>query len=55
MVMYFTYDEEIKYEWSRVPHFYYNYYVYQYATGYSAAQALSRLILEDSKKCTSLY
>ncbi|AME09093.1 MULTISPECIES: oligoendopeptidase F [Gemella] len=45
----FEYDEEIKYEWSRVPHFYYNYYVYQYATGYSAAQALSRLILEDSK------
>ncbi|MGX7112759.1 oligoendopeptidase F [Gemella cuniculi] len=45
----FTYDEEIKYEWSRVPHFYYNYYVYQYATGYSAAQALSRLILENSQ------
>ena len=45
----FTYDEEIKYEWSRVPHFYYNYYVYQYATGYSAAQALSKLILKDSK------
>ena len=45
----FTYDEDIKYEWSRVPHFYYNYYVYQYATGYSAAQALSKLILEDSK------
>lgn len=45
----FSYDEEIKYEWSRIPHFYYNYYVYQYSTGYSAAQALSRLILEDSK------
>ena len=45
----FTYDEDIKYEWSRVPHFYYNYYVYQYATGYSAAQALSKLILADSK------
>ena len=45
----FEYDEEIKYEWARVPHFYYNYYVYQYATGYSAAQALSRLILADSK------
>ena len=45
----FTYDEDIKYEWSRVPHFYYNYYVYQYATGYSAAQVLSKLILEDSK------
>jgi len=34
---------------ARVPHFYYNYYVYQYATGYSAAQALSKLILKDSK------
>lgn len=30
-------DEEIKYEWSRVPHFYYNFYVYQYSTGYIAA------------------
>ena len=35
------------YEWSRVPHFYYNYYVYQYATGFSAARALSSLILEN--------
>ncbi|MBF0714634.1 oligoendopeptidase F [Gemella sp. GH3] len=45
----FIYDDEIATEWSRVPHFYYNYYVYQYATGFSAAQALSSLILEDSK------
>ena len=30
-------DKEIKYEWSRIPHFYYNFYVYQYATGYIAA------------------
>lgn len=45
----FIFDEEIKTEWSRVPHFYYNYYVYQYSTGFSAAQALSSLILEDSK------
>ncbi|QWQ38561.1 oligoendopeptidase F [Gemella sp. zg-570] len=45
----FEYDDEIQYEWSRVPHFYYNYYVYQYATGFSAAQALSSLILEDNK------
>ncbi len=30
-------DEEIKYEWERIPHFYYNFYVYQYATGLSAA------------------
>lgn len=44
----FVYDDEIATEWSRVPHFYYNYYVYQYATGFSAAQALSSLILEDS-------
>lgn len=44
-----VYDEERKYEWSRIPHFYYNYYVYQYATGFSAAEALSSLILEDEK------
>ena len=35
-------DEEIGLEWSRIPHFYYNYYVYQYATGFSAAAALSK-------------
>ena len=37
-------DPEIKYEWSRIPHFYYNYYVYQYATGFSAASALAHKI-----------
>lgn len=36
--------EEIKYEWSRIPHFYYNYYVYQYATGFSAATLFSQTI-----------
>ena len=40
-------DEEIGLEWSRIPHFYYNYYVYQYATGFSAATALSKQILEE--------
>ena len=35
-------DDRIALEWARIPHFYYNYYVYQYATGYSAAIALSR-------------
>lgn len=40
-------DEEIKYEWSRIPHFYYNFYVFQYATGFSAAVALSQSILEN--------
>ena len=39
-------DEEIGLEWARIPHFYYNYYVYQYATGFSAATALSKEILD---------
>lgn len=41
-----TVDEEIDIEWARVPHFYRDFYVYQYATGFSAAVALSRRILE---------
>ena len=40
-------DEQIGLEWARIPHFYYNYYVYQYATGLSAATALSKQILEE--------
>ena len=40
-------DEEIAYEWMRIPHFYTPFYVYQYATGYSAAVALSAKILKD--------
>lgn len=40
-------DEEIGLEWSRIPHFYMNYYVFQYATGYSAATALASQILND--------
>ncbi|WP_316571668.1 oligoendopeptidase F [Neobacillus sp. YIM B06451] len=48
-------DEEIGLEWSRIPHFYYNYYVYQYATGYSAATALSRQILEEGQPAVSRY
>jgi len=40
-------DKDIEVEWARIPHFYYNYYVYQYATGFSAAQALAKQILED--------
>ncbi|WP_034550769.1 oligoendopeptidase F [Carnobacterium funditum] len=40
-------DLEIVYEWSRIPHFYYNYYVYQYSTGFSAATALAGKILKD--------
>ncbi|MBO5724650.1 MAG: oligoendopeptidase F [Lentisphaeria bacterium] len=39
-------DDLIRYEWSRIPHFYYNFYVYKYATGFSAAAALSQMILK---------
>lgn len=42
-------DDEIRYEWARIPHFYYNFYVYQYATGFSAAVALSKDILEGRR------
>ncbi len=42
-------DDRIALEWARIPHFYYNYYVYQYATGYSAAIALSRRILKEGE------
>lgn len=43
-------DDYIKYEWARIPHFYRAYYVYQYATGFSAATAISKKILEGGEK-----
>lgn len=48
-------DEEIGLEWARIPHFYYNYYVYQYATGQSAATALSKQILKEGKPAVERY
>lgn len=48
-------DPEIKYEWARIPHFYYNYYVYQYATGFSAAIALSQRVLNGGEKEAADY
>jgi len=48
-------DEEIDLEWARIPHFYYNYYVYQYATGYAAAIALSRRILKEGEAAVKDY
>jgi oligoendopeptidase F len=48
-------DEEIGLEWARIPHFYYNYYVYQYATGFSAATALSKQILEEGEPAVERY
>lgn len=49
------YDPEIGYEWSRIPHFYMNYYVYQYATGFSAASALSAKILHEGTPAVEAY
>ncbi len=48
-------DEKIGLEWARIPHFYYNYYVYQYATGYSAATALASKILEEGNTAVERY
>ena len=48
-------DEEIDYEWMRIPHFYTSFYVYQYATGYSAAMAFSKKILEEGKPAVDRY
>ena len=48
-------DRQIELEWARIPHFYYNYYVFQYATGYSAAIALSRQILKEGKPAVDRY
>ena len=48
-------DDLIALEWARIPHFYYNYYVFQYATGYSAAIALSRKILKEGESAVKDY
>jgi len=48
-------DDQIAVEWARIPHFYYNYYVFQYATGYSAAIALSRRILREGEPAVKDY
>lgn len=48
-------DEELDMEWARIPHFYYNYYVYQYATGFSAAISLSQRILNEGESAVRDY
>lgn len=48
-------DENIAMEWARIPHFYYNFYVYQYATGFSAAIALSQKILNEGNEAVEKY
>lgn len=48
-------DDEIALEWARIPHFYYNYYVFQYATGFSAAIAMNKKIKEESDLALDKY
>ena len=48
-------DDTIKYEWARIPHFYNAFYVYKYATGYSAATAISSKILAEGKSAADKY
>ena len=48
-------DDQIAVEWARIPHFYYNHYVFQYATGYAAAIALSRRILQEGEPAVRDY
>ena len=48
-------DNQIALEWARIPHFYYDYYVYQYATGYAAAIALSQRILNEGAPAVADY
>ena len=48
-------DKDIDVEWSRIPHFYYNFYVYQYVTGFSAANALATQILNEGEPARIRY
>ncbi len=48
-------DDEIACEWERIPHFFYNFYVFQYATGFSAAVAIANKILEEGKPAVDNY
>jgi oligoendopeptidase F len=50
-----TWDDEVQYEWARIPHFYYVFYVYVYATGYSSATALSEGILKQGEPAVKKY
>ena len=48
-------DPQIALEWARIPHFFYNYYVFQYATGYSAAVAIANRILSEGAPAVADY
>lgn len=48
-------NPQIQYEWARIPHFYYNYYVYQYSTGFAAASALAEKIVHGTQEDRDKY
>ncbi|NLX70894.1 MAG: oligoendopeptidase F [Clostridiales bacterium] len=48
-------DEDISYEWARIPHFYRSFYVYKYATGFSAAIAISQMIMNEGRAAVERY
>ena len=48
-------DDQIALEWARIPHFFYNYYVFQYATGFSAACAIANRILTEGETAVADY
>ncbi len=48
-------DKDIEMEWARIPHFYNSFYVYKYATGFSAATSFSKQILEEGKPAVDRY
>ncbi len=50
-----TVDEEEEFTWARVPHFYYNFYVYQYATGFAASEVLVKKLKEDGDTAINKY
>lgn len=49
------YDDDIRYEWMRIPHFYYQFYVYQYATGLAAAFYIASEIFQGNEKMREDY
>jgi oligoendopeptidase F len=48
-------DKEEEYTWARVPHFYYNFYVYQYATGFAASEVLSQRVIREGQPAVEKY
>ena len=50
-----TVGEDEEYAWARIPHFYYNFYVYQYATGFAASEVLTKKVKMEGKPAVNKY